>query len=258
MKTLAIPTPDRIDHILLLYRHFTLGRRDIQALMVSCPNAECDEVMERQNLPQHVHMTCPCILNSCKYKSIGCDTELNKKDMSAHEEDDKLHLHMALDTVAALRAECLMFKRSGSVTFTIRDFQKMKMASESFTGPPFYTHAYGYLIALRLKANGHGSKVGTHVAVGICLLSGKYDSVLKWPFVGSVSFTLMNQLQDDDHYSHTLVIDDKRAGDAVGTNLIPHTELSLDPFGTTQYLKDDTMYIRVSVEVNGRKPWLED
>ena len=128
--------------------------------------------------------------------------------MAAHEEDDKLHLHVALEMVttlraecSTLRAECLLFKRSGSVTFTVRGFQKMKSAGEIFESPSFYTHSNGYHMSLGVAANGCGSGKGTHVAVAVCWLSGKYDSVLKWPFVGSVSFTLMNQLEDDNHYS---------------------------------------------------------
>ena len=230
--------------------------------MVSCPNAECDNIMERQNLLQHTRTKCPYTLTPCKYKSIGCDMELKRKDISAHEEDDKLHLRVALETVTTLRAECLLFKRSGSVTFTVRGFQKMKSAGEVFKSPSFYTHSNGYHMSLGVVANGCGSGKGTHVSVFVRWLSGKYDSVLKWPFVGSVSFTLMNQLQDDAHYSESLIIEDSynaQADSTAGlTNFISHAELSLDPFRNTQYLKDDTLYIRVSVEVAGHKPWLED
>ena len=28
-----------------------------------------------------------------------CDTELKREDMAAHEQDDKLHLHLALETI---------------------------------------------------------------------------------------------------------------------------------------------------------------
>ena len=35
------------------------------------------------------------------YNGIGCDTQLKREDMAAHEQDDKLHLHMALETVTS-------------------------------------------------------------------------------------------------------------------------------------------------------------
>ena len=39
-------------------------------------------------------------------------------------------------------------------------------------------------------------------------------------------------------------------------HFIPHSALAHDPVKNTQYLKDDTLYFRVSVEVAEQKPWL--
>ena len=74
-------------------------------------------------------------------------------------------------------------------------------------------------------------------------------------FVGKVTVTLLNQLQDKNH--HSKVIPFKASNNAnVGDNLgfpsyIPHSALPL------QYLQDDALYFRVSVEVANYKPWLE-
>ncbi len=38
---------------------------------------------------------------------------------------------------------------------------------------------------------------------------------------------------------------------------IPYSKLSRDSASNTQYLKDDTLYFRISVEVSDHKPWLE-
>ena len=40
-------------------------------------------------------------------------------------------------------------------------------------------------------------------------------------------------------------------------HFIPHSELTCDKFKSTQYLKDDTLYFRVLVEVDNHKPWLQ-
>jgi hypothetical protein len=37
----------------------------------------------------------------------------------------------------------------------------------------------------------------------------------------------------------------------------PHSALAHNPVQNTQYLKDDTLYFRVSVKVADHKPWLE-
>ena len=73
--------------------------------IVPCPNPECGKTMHRQEIEEHVYTECPHTLIPCKYKGIGCDTELKREDMAAHEQDDKHHLHIALDTVATLQAE---------------------------------------------------------------------------------------------------------------------------------------------------------
>ena len=65
---------------------------------VHCPG--CGDAVERQQVPEHVSK-CPHTVIPCKYKGVGCDAELERKDMAAHEQDDKLHLHMALDTVTS-------------------------------------------------------------------------------------------------------------------------------------------------------------
>lgn len=41
--------------------------------------------------------------------------------------------------------------------------------------------------------NGNGVGEGSQVSVYIKLLPGEYDSILKWPFANTVSFTLYDQ-----------------------------------------------------------------
>ena len=69
---------------------------------------------------------------------IGCDTELKREDMAAHEQDDKLHLHMALEKV---NLESQTLKNGGSTTYSLPDFDKMKNANKLIIFPPFYVHS---------------------------------------------------------------------------------------------------------------------
>ena len=66
--------------------------------IIPCPNAGCGDTFERQQVRKHVRTKCLYAVIPCKYKGIGCDTELKREDMAAHEQDDKL-LHKALETV---------------------------------------------------------------------------------------------------------------------------------------------------------------
>ena len=91
------------------------------------------------------------------------------------------------------------------------------------------------------------------------IMLGRYDTSLEWPFMGKVSFTLLNQLEDKNHHTMSVAINNARAaGPPWGfATFIPHSALAYDPDKNTQYLKDDTLYFRVSVEVADHKPWLE-
>ena len=100
-----------------------------------------------------------------------------------------------------------------------------------------------------------------HTSVFARILGGKYDAALKWPFIGDVKITLLNQLEDKNHYTKTTTFttaDNMRVlSPARGyPNFIPHSSLAHNKPKNMQYLKDDTLYFRVSVKVAEDKPWL--
>ena len=227
--------------------------------ILPCPNDGCDTEIQRQQVIEHVSK-CPHTVIPCKYKGIGCDTELKREDMAAHEQDDKLHLHMALEAVISLQVEVhsqhdrlMMMNYSGA--FRLSEYQKKKEANERFQFSPFYTHPNGYHMALRVDANGEGAGKGTHVSVYAPILEGEYDAKLKWPFLGKVTFTLLNQLEDKNHHTKVMTMDtadNTIVGGATSTwgyaYFIPHSALAHDLVKNTQYLKNDTLYFRMEVE----------
>ncbi len=243
-----------------------------QKKAIPCTNTECPQTLQRQHIAQHVESKCKYTVIACQHKSIGCETELKRKDMAAHELDDQRHLHMAINTVTLLKEtttqlkeditqlreqlretmgllneNCdITLKQGESMNIRLVDYEKRKASKKEFTSPSFYT-SHGYHMALRVYANGNGVGEGTHVSVFALIVEGKHDSQLSWPLLGSVTITLLNQLEDKKHHT--------RVGDNWGLyKFIPHSALGHDPIENTQYLKDDTLYFRVLVE--GNKPWL--
>ena len=108
-----------------------------------------------------------------------------------------------------------------------------------------------------IYANGYGEGKGTHVSPFVQVAKGKYDAKLKWPFVGDVDITLLNQLEDENHYQEKFVTDDLLIGRCSGLpTFIPYAALR-NRLQNTQYLKNDTLYFRVSVQAADHKPWLE-
>ena len=160
----------------LMVCRYWLGKRDIHALMIKCSNADCGGIMERHELRRHVRIKCPHTVIPCKYKGIGCDTELKRKDMAAHERNNKFHLHMVMDRVSL---ESQTLKNGGSMTYSVSEFENLRKNCEEFFSSPFYTH----LMTLEVDANGYGRGEGTHVSVFAAILEGEYDAELKWPFV---------------------------------------------------------------------------
>ena len=98
------------------------------------------------------------------------------------------------------------------------------------------------------------------MSVHAAILAGEYDAELKWPFIGKITFTLLNQFEDENHHTRIALIDDANnahVGDVWGTyTFIPHSALAYDPVKNTQYLKDDKLYFRMTVEAADYKPWL--
>ena len=270
--------------------------------ILPCPNDGCDTEIQRQQASEHVSK-CPHTVIPCKYKGIGCDTELKREDMAAHEQEDKLlhkaleRVHKAqktinsqqsaiaslqatvqslqnkvdsleknrlvLNKVDSLEKNHLVLKNKKPETFRLSEYRKKKEANEYFQSTPFYTHPNGYHMALRVYANGDGAGKGTHVSVYAVILEGEYDAELKWPFVGEVTITLLNQLEDENHHTkvgHFYAVHNHRVGSSYGhPKFTPHSGLSQNPAisKNTQYLQNDTLYFRVSLEVSDHKPWLE-
>ena len=116
-------------------------------------------------------------------------------------------------------------------------------------------------MCIEVYVNGAGDVKGTHVSVFTQLLEGRYDTKLHWPFLGTVTYELLNQLGDNCHYSmevthgasHNMMANSTGYG---YYKFIPHCSLSHNPVINTQYLLDDTLYFRVSMKENNHKPWL--
>ena len=264
-------------------------------------------------IKDHVEDDCEYTEVSCKYANIGCEVKLKRKDMRAHEEDDKIHLHLALDAVAELKDKNVQLQDTSLhlqeklqdtnlqlrdnisqlqdtigkleyglqlanykiqfsskekkkkkeqeiniMTFKLTDCYHKVENDEEFKSPSFYTSPEGYHMSVIVYANGNGRGRGTHVSVFVYIVEGKNDSKLKWPFIGNVKIELLNQLEDDSHHIKTVAFKVAQVGSSVGYCwFIPHSKLNHNPSNNTQYLKDDTLYFRVSVEVPDHKPWLE-
>jgi len=187
-----------------------------------------------------------------------------------------LHLQLAVETVNQQQKEMKAMKEEQDVivhtqpVFKMPKFNRNKKVQDIWYSPPFYTYPGSYKMCLRVDANGNGSGKGTHVSVFAYLMRGKNDDNLSWPFMGTVTITLLNQLEDKNHHTMAVkfpenvaqgnqrVVNSDRGHTGYGwPKFISHNQLGYDAEQNCQYLKDDCLYFRVAVEASDPlKPWL--
>ncbi len=127
--------------------------------------------MKRMNVKNHLSEKCGHTVISCKYTSMGCDVELKRKDMRAHEQDDKAHLNKALDSVVELQKKVHSNKdtvvelqqkskkvlgEGEPMIFKVTEFQDKVDYDEEYHSPSFYTSPNGYHMKIMVFANGVG------------------------------------------------------------------------------------------------------
>ncbi len=71
-----------------------------------------------------------------------------------------------------------------------------------------YTHYQGYKICLGVYTCGTESGTGSHVSVFVCFMMGEFDNTLVWPFRGVISFQLLDQRDNKEHQSLSVVYDE--------------------------------------------------
>ena len=148
------------------------------------------------------------------------------------------------------------------------NFHEHKIEDEEFKSPPFYTSPDGYKMCLEVYANGESDGRGTHVSVYACLMKGDNDDSLTWPFTGKVSFELLNQLEDKNHvlvtakFKKSEEVNKRVMKDELGkgggiSRFVSHETLDYQSDKNCQYLKDDTLIFRVSVQVPSKDHRME-
>ncbi len=196
------------------YAHITeVHDKECDLKIISCPNDECTEAIQPKDMHEHVE-SCQYTVIPCKYEIVGCGVKMKRRDLPAHEDDNKLHLRMAMDATIQLKKDvvdlkgalqCALIAQKGYAgTFKLTDFMERRNNNMIFFSQPFYTHPRGYHMLLKVFANGAHACKGTHVTVSIPLVKGNYDAELHWPIDFDVTFTLLNQLADNNHHSERL------------------------------------------------------
>ena len=247
------------------------------------------ELHEEENLRFHLNLARRKVeqleggaLQSCKTfeKKLSGEVVEMKKSLLMHKKDTKRQLERRIENhkeateerLKLLKEEVTSEQRLPPVVFKLNEFSDLQDDDEDWHSAPFYTHAGGYRMCLRLYTNGSSDVRGTHLSCYVYLMRGNHDNQLEWPFRGTVHVELLNQLEDNHHHAEKITFSSsetknyntqvKRGFTGVTglgrSRFIHQCELSRSDTMNRQYLKDDCLYIRVSkVEVHSiTRPWL--
>ena len=247
-------------------------------IVLPCPKPGCKQRIARCNLSKH-YKECMFVLVPCKYAAIGCKTELLRKDLGVHEGDSQQHLQLAIDTV--FQQQIIIREQENKLAhlqskempmkYKFTTFDQHKTANDKIYSPTFYTSPGGYKMCISVHANGdgEGKGKGTCISVYANLMKGENDNHLPWPFTGTVTVELLNQLEDKNHHSKNMtffpdkvsskrVVNEERSTSGLGHSCyISHSKLVYNAAKNCQYLKYDCLYFRISVDAKrSSTPWL--
>ena len=249
--------------------------------------AGCKRSLTRRGMKDHLANTCSEELVACPHKMAGCASVVKRKNLQEHTSDKDHHLKVFMDSHVIIH-QCLVKScQSKSLpdvsllplvfrpwlqntptcyprppwVIKMEGYQEKKDSDYCFYFAPIYSHFGGYKFCLKVVANGDGHGKGTHVSVYIHLMRGDSDDTLKWPFTGTIEVSLLNQLENGQHYTRGQafspeleisesacgrVVRGQRAGIGWGEcQFISHQDLGYDGVKNTQFLKNDTLFLRV-------------
>ena len=176
-------------------------------IAVKCQNLGCTAIMFHCELSAH-RSTCDYEHVSCKYAEVGCKERPLRKDLKQHEKNAQLHLQITTECVLRQQKEISELKKlcrkCTPITFRVMDYKEKKVSGDEFYSPPFYTSPTGYKMCVEVDVNGWDNGKGTHISVFAYLMKGDNDDSLTWPFTGTVTIELLNQLEDKNHYKRTI------------------------------------------------------
>ena len=233
---------------------------------VPCPNKPCQVNIPRCRIEAH-RFTCDYEHVTCKYAKVGCKERPLRKDLKKHEEDNNLgscHHKLSIHSPSKHSHAATVFSNTiskGAIfttapfRFKLMNFKTYKSESEEFYSPSFYTSRWGYKICIKVYANGNGSGKGTHVSVFACILKGENDDYLTCPFTGTITFELLNQLEDRNHYKKIARFSNEDINKRVDYDeltvaggipkFICHSELDKN----SPYHQNDNLIFRISVQL---------
>ena len=132
---------------------------------------------------------------------------------------------------------------------------KEKNVPSYISGDLFYTSPHGYKLKMEVCLNQTKEQFKDHLGMYIHVMKSDHDAILSWPFKKKCTFTLIDQ--QDNEVERTNIVTtitpegednfkrpNKKANKGRGfPDFVSHATLR-----TRKYIKDDTVFITVSIQ----------
>ena len=133
-------------------------------------------------------------------------------------------------------------------------------SNEVIYSPPFYSGKEGYKLRACMYPDGDQSNRNRYMSLYICIMKGRFDPLLTWPFYQRVTFTLIDQHDNPsmrknwvDHFiTDTTCLSCQRPSleeneDMIGIDrFVSHKNLM-----TRRYVVNDTLFLQVEIDPPG-------
>jgi len=262
-------------------------------LPVPCPNQSCSDKIPRDELNNHTDKECPYSIVPCPQNDLGCNRQIPRKEIVEHLADVSTHMSLARGKVETLEHEIATLKettakeqtarreletliakerinlRGSPMTFKMSNCSSFLSNTKALRSNSFYTSPRGYKMCVIIERN--VTSKALYLALYAHLMKGNNDEELKWPVTGMVTFELLNQLGNHSHKKavgtfqqkdreNCRLTEEGRNISKIGygcSKFISCSKLA-ESSPEVQYLKDDTLFWRVTMEVPDSldKHWL--
>ncbi|XP_013379813.1 TNF receptor-associated factor 4 isoform X2 [Lingula anatina] len=238
---------------------------------ISCPN-RCDPTkIPREDIEKHVAESCPSASVPCVFKEAGCKYRCPRFSLDKHlDEFTKAHLSLMGNLVLRQQQEIKQLRAdlqaagsntNGVLLWKIPNFKtklaEAKQKSMELVSVPFHAGDNGYKLAASVFINGNGSGEGKYLSLYIKILQGEYDNLLEWPFQLPITFTIFDQcsiLEKRVNVIESFLPDttwkhfQKPSKDQEPMGFGYPKFVSHETLFTRNYIKDDTVFIKVNVD----------
>ena len=197
------------------------------------------EVESHLQAAMRLHLDLACVKLSDTQKKFEEITKKLEKKVNALEK----HIHYSEE-----KCESFTWRIDGfsEVLRKAKSGQKTLIKSSSF-------YRYGYKFKISMYPNGVSAGENTHLSVYLIIMKGEYDATLTWPFDKKVTFTLIDQQENEhnrENIAESTTLDPKRSSfarpvkeenDGWGFhNFVSHEKLQ-----KRSYIVDDTIFVQV-------------